>query len=523
MWYKVYGIRNAGKILSFVLLFFLLRFVSAFAYQGDYGTESVFMSGAGSRPDAMAGAFTAVADDLSAIHFNPAGLANIQKQGISLLYYPLYESASYSSIAYGQPLLDFGTIGASFFRFAIGNIQGYDTGDVQTSVFNDEQYKTTLSYARNIGRGLSAGMNFNMFYSNISSSHSLGFGADAAVLYEPFSFLRGGLMIQNMIKPEFSMDSVSEGISRLYILGLLAKYSIAGFRFMASNDMSIGESENFKDRVGVEINWSGIASVRAGYCDGNYSFGAGLALYNVTFDYAYIANEYLGRMDRFTVSYAFGMTIEEQKAQKQKDILNEVRKFVDQKIKIKIKEEADAHYSAAYQHYQKGEYEEALAEAGKSLEWKNDYEPSIKMKKIVEERLKEQLDKVSKIRYTGVNEQSVLAGIEFYEKKQYDKAIMQWEMALKARPGNKMLKSLISEAGHAMEAGRDKIELTQSEKDQIEKMYYLAVNSYTAGDLKGAIELWKKVLLINPEDVKTMRDLKKAQTEIEELAKRGIQ
>jgi cytochrome c-type biogenesis protein CcmH/NrfG len=66
-------------------------------------------------------------------------------------------------------------------------------------------------------------------------------------------------------------------------------------------------------------------------------------------------------------------------------------------------------------------------------------------------------------------------------------------------------------------------QVPKEQKELADRMYYIAVNSYTSGDLKGAIEMWKKVLAIDPEDVKTLRDLRKAQTELEELSRRGIE
>jgi tetratricopeptide (TPR) repeat protein len=501
----------------------MLFYTSAFAAPGDYGTDGIFMTGAGSRPDAMAGAFTAVAEDLSAIHYNPAGLANLPKQEISLLHYPLYESAVYNSIAYGQALLNIGTIAASFFRFSTEDIQGYDPAGSPTSEFSSEQYKASLSYARKISAGFSAGANIDIYYSSMSRFNYAGFGADAGVLYEPFSFLRLGLMMRNVITPSFSMQSGTETLPRLYVLGLMAKYEAADFKFLAAYDVSAGEKESFKDRAGVEINWSGIAAVRAGYSGGEFTFGAGLALYDARFDYAYVSNAQFGRMDRFTLSYAFGMTLDEQKARRRRDIYNEVQKIVDAKIRIKIKEEAEALYSAAYAHYQAGEYEEALAEIEKSLEWKRDHEPSAMMKKILEDKLKEKLKSGAGLGVSAANDVYVAAGIEFYEKMQYDEAIKQWEQALKSRPGNKAIRSLIAKAKKEMGAGRGRVRLSGEQKELADRMYYVAVNSYTAGDLKGAVEMWKKVLAINPEDVKTQRDLRKAQAELEELSRRGVE
>ena len=508
---------------TFPVLILLLFCSAAFAASGDYGTENVFMTGAGSRPDGMAGAFTAVADDLSAIYYNPAGLVNIKKQEISLLYYPLYESSSYSSIAYGQALLNFGTIAANFFRFSTDNIEGYDQANNFTSTFGNEQYKLTFSYGRNITGSLSAGVNTSVYYSEMSRFNYAGFGADAGILYEPFPFLSAGLMARNVITPAFSMQSVTETLGRTYTLGLMARHRIAEFEFKAAYDASVGEKEGFKDRAGMEITWSGTAPVRAGYGDGEFTFGAGLALYEAKFDYAYVSNMDFGGMNRFTVSYSFGMTVEEQREQWRRNRYNEVRKIVDEKVRIKIQEEAEALYRRAYAHYQSGEYGEALAEVEKSLEWKRDHEPALIMKKMLEDKMKEKLSSSAGPGLSGVNDAYVTAGIEFYEKMQYDEAIKQWEQALKSRPGNKAIKSLILTAMKDMDSGPKRPQLSGEQKEMADRMYYIAVNSYTSGDLKGAIEIWKKVLAIDPEDVKTLRDLKKAQAEIEELSRRGIE
>ena len=510
----------ARKLPVFILLLF---YCSAFAAAGDYGTESVFMTGAGSRPDGMGGAFTAVADDLSAIHYNPAGLVNIKKQEISLLYYPMYESASYSSAAYGQPLLNFGTIGAAFFRFSLDNIEGYDQNDKPTSAFGSEQNKLTLSYGRSIIEGLSAGANISIYYSKMARFNYAGFGADLGLLYTPFPFLSAGLMASNVITPAFSMQSVTETIPRTYTLGLLAKHKIADFEFKAAYDASVGEKEGYKGRAGLEIKWSGIASARAGYTDGEFTFGAGLKLYDTQFDYAYVSNADFGRMDRFTVSYAFGMTIEEQRAQWRRNIYNEVRRIVDEKVRIKILEEANALYSKSYAHYQNAEYEEALADVEKALEWKRDHELSLRMKKILEDKLQEKLSNSAGFVLSDVKDAYVIAGIEFYEKMQYDEAIKQWEQALNGRPGNKAIRALIFTAKKAMESAPKRQQVPKEDREMADRMYYVAVNIYTSGDLKGAVEMWKKVLVIDPEDVKTLRDLRKAQAELEELSRRGIE
>ena len=504
-------------------MFFLSLGCSILASYGDYGTDTVFMTGAGSRADAMAGAFTAASDDLSAIHYNPAGLVNLKKQEISILYYPLYESMHFSSAAYGQAILNLGVIGASVSWFSAGTIQGYAADEAETYEFGSEQYKAVFSYARKITEVFSAGANLDIYYFNISRYNYAGFGLDIGVMYEPFSFLRAGLMARNIITPVFQMQTEKETVPRLYTLGLAAKHSAAGFKFMAAYDVSAGEKEGFKDRIGIEIKWEDTAAVRAGYGGGELTLGAGLSLYDIRLDYAYTGNRDFGRMDRFTLSYSFGMTLEEQRLQRRRIIYNEVRKIVDEKLKVKMKEEADIRYGSAYAYYQNGEYEKALAETEKALEWKRDHEQALKMKKTIENILKAKLRSGTARGLTGAAAAYVSAGIELYEKMKYDEAIKQFELALKTAPGNREIKALILKADKAMKDPQSGARLTPAQREQADRMYYMAVNAYTSGDLKGAVEIWKKVLAVDPEDVKTIRDMKKAQAELEELAKRGIE
>jgi len=494
-----------------------------FAIQGDYGAEDVFMAGAGSRAEGMAGAFTALSDDLSAIHYNPAGLTAIRRQETALLYYPMYESASFGSVSYGHALLGIGTIGAAFSVFASGGIEGYDESGNRTDDFESAQYKAALSYGRRLTENLSAGINADIYYSNMARFNYAGFGADIGLIYEPLSFLRAGLMARNIIQPAFSMQSVTETLARVYTLGILARHKSGDFDYKASYDLSIGEREGLRNRFGMEVKWAGLTAVRAGYYDNEFTFGAGLYIYDIRFDYAFVTNSQFGGSGRYTLSYSFGMTLEEQRAQRRRAIYNEVRRIVEERLKIKLKEEAEVLYRAAYAYYQKNEFEDALTAAEKSLEWKKDYEPSLKMKRILEEKLKERLKSDDGRDYTADNDAYITAGIELYEKKQYDEAVKQWEIALKSRPGNKALRSLIARAKKEMESGNGRVVLSRAQKEEADSIYYLAVNKYTEGDLKGAVLLWQKVLAINPDDVKTLRDLRKTQAELEELQRRGIE
>ena len=60
----------------------------------------------GVRPVALGGAFVAVADDVNAIFYNPAGLAKIKKQQVQITHTDLFGlGIDYNYIAYAQSKL----------------------------------------------------------------------------------------------------------------------------------------------------------------------------------------------------------------------------------------------------------------------------------------------------------------------------------------------------------------------------------------------------------------------------------
>ena len=91
-----------------------------------YGTTaaSFLKIGLGARPAAMGFAFAAVADDLNAIQYNPAGLAQLQGNNVSVTYLSYFQEINYGWMAYSLPstLLGPGTLGISVGYLTLGRI-----------------------------------------------------------------------------------------------------------------------------------------------------------------------------------------------------------------------------------------------------------------------------------------------------------------------------------------------------------------------------------------------------------------
>jgi hypothetical protein len=117
-------------LCSLLLIAFLGGAHSTHAQDGDGGTESNFSIGFGARAMGMGSAFTALADDATAVFWNPAGLENIYQQSVTLFYTQLLEG-DYQFIGYALPTLNIGTFGMGLGRIGVGGIR-------QTTEFNTE-------------------------------------------------------------------------------------------------------------------------------------------------------------------------------------------------------------------------------------------------------------------------------------------------------------------------------------------------------------------------------------------------
>jgi len=74
--------------------------------QGDGGTRSIFSLGAGSRAISLGRSYVSLADDASALYWNPAALRNVEDKQLMIMYMPLFggfSDATYSFFGSGLP------------------------------------------------------------------------------------------------------------------------------------------------------------------------------------------------------------------------------------------------------------------------------------------------------------------------------------------------------------------------------------------------------------------------------------
>ena len=552
--------KNAVYFICLVATLFIIFSMNAQSATGDYGTDSIFSTGVGSRALAMGGAFSALANDSSACFYNPAGLQNSEKQQIAFLHYPLLADTLYNSITYSYPILDFGAIGLAIYRVSTQDIQTYDASDFLIGTINYEQYKATLAYANKLNEQFIAGIGINIISLNLLNVNAYGFGADLGIMYEPFEFVSLAIVGRNLINPSLTLNTTKEEFPREYVAGIAIKIPMKPINVYLTSDVVLPEEAGLKIKAGIELTGFDLASLRAGYDGDALCLGGGIKFMGVSFDYAYLLNEYFGGLSRFTVSYDFGLTLEEQKIEREKALKEQVKKIIEQEFKKKELAKAKEYFEKAFSLYKNNDYEDALSELDRAFEWNEDYSEAKKLKDLIVKKLvdkyynkgveyynkgdltsayenfknvaevdinyKETKNYLSlidkKIKLTGDLKEYFSKGVELYVNRKYDDAYEIFSKALKLAPDNAMIKTYLNKTKAQLAKVSGSKKLTAEQTDKVKKLYYAGLKSYTDGDLDKAISIWKEALAINPEDIKILKSIEKAQAELTELKKRGI-
>jgi hypothetical protein len=148
-----------------------------------FGTTTVefLLLGAGARGAALGNATSAVATDVTALYWNPAGVAEMERPGLTLSTYDYVADTRYSWFGVAFPFND----GQSALGFQIGSFGFADQlvyslaapeGDGSTYSVSEAFYG--ISYAQNFSDRFSAGVTAKFINSRLAKVSASGFAVD---------------------------------------------------------------------------------------------------------------------------------------------------------------------------------------------------------------------------------------------------------------------------------------------------------------------------------------------------------
>lgn len=364
------------KIVWIVLLTILLQ---GGIQAQDAGTESNFsVLGFGARAIGMGQAFTAVANDATAMYWNPAGMEYVNSQSATFFHSTLFDGVQYDFLGFVYPTLELGTFGVGVSRLGVTGIEEVDRFKNFHSTFSNEDYHVYLSYAKNLIWDISAGVTVRWIrtgWSNLREGDPAdnGVGADIGIMYRPQYtgnvFLQDwsiGVKVHNLFAPQLKVGDKIDAYNITSKFGLMRtiRFGQAGNLNLVM-DLSHAASRDFKMHFGSEYSFKDMGKLRVGYNGSTVAFGVGAEYSIFEIDYGYGAMEHaevFSATHRISLTVNFGLTRDEMY-----DIAELQREKEEERIKIAIREQdkrdfIEKHLVAADNFFNDKKYLDAIVE-----------------------------------------------------------------------------------------------------------------------------------------------------------------
>jgi len=300
--------------------------------QGGTSTAAFLRIGQGARAEAMGGAFTAVANDAHAIHFNPAGLAQITKRQVALDHLSYIEEMSSQYAAFVLPVNQvYGSLGVDATYVNMGSIDRMDSGGLATNGDTKvDAMSGTVAWGQALGDRVAIGFGGKFFRQNLAGEKASGFAGDAgALVYLVPNRLIFGASALN-IGSKVEVGTLKENLP-LTARGGFSAYAIPK-QLLFSVEAEKERDTDTVGRVGAEYVYMGRFVGRAGYRDplgnkGGLSAGLGFIWrpssqlstdffgqqdkvldadgFEIRLDYAYVDYGDFDATHRFGILFAF--------------------------------------------------------------------------------------------------------------------------------------------------------------------------------------------------------------------------
>jgi len=276
------------------------------------------------RASALAGAYTGVSNEVSAIYWNPAGLGLLNQTQLGATYGMWLDETSYEWCGLAVPTRK-GTFGGAVTLLQAGSVS--ETIRNLSSPYEPEytgrdasasELVACLAYART-WKALSLGANLKLLQMKLGEYSGLGYGADVGLLFAPGILNRGlslGLAVQNI----GTGGTVGEGAETLP-LNIKAGFGLHVLRnkvnhLLVSADVGKAIDSRLRASAGLEYRIFDLLSLRGGYKItgydlGSFTAGTGFHIKNFDIDYAWAQYGDLNNTHRVTLTLRFGMEKQE--------------------------------------------------------------------------------------------------------------------------------------------------------------------------------------------------------------------
>ena len=262
------------------------------------------------KPTSLGEAFTAYAEGLSGLHFNPAGLAGGSKNEIVFMHNSWLQDISLDYLAAGFKIKSHHiAVGFTFHQIpGLEKRTGPSTSPIGT--FDAHDLALGLSYARKVKEQINVGISLKYLYEKIDINSASGVGIDLGGIYllKNWQF---GVAVLNL-GPNLKFKTEDFSLPTQFRLGVLhhLPQKIAQGNLNVSLDVVKTKGDKWKLNTGGEYGLQDKFFLRAGYKteyeETNFSFGTGVKYKIYAIDYAFVPFQSdLGSSHRVSLSVKF--------------------------------------------------------------------------------------------------------------------------------------------------------------------------------------------------------------------------
>lgn len=274
------------------------------------------------RAAALAGSFVSTYDDPNAMFYNPAGIATLEGQPISLSFVKHLLDINSASLSYSHNFDGIGRFAAGVQYINYGTFTAADEFGNKTGEFGAGDFALTIGYANQLDENFYYGANVKFIYSSIEEVSSTGIAADLGLQYLiPDSRWSFGISALNLGGQLSSYYDTREDLPLDIRVGFSKTLEHLPFTFLISLNKLNEKYDSFGDRfqqfsLGGEFKLSQSFHLRLGYDNekrkelkigttaglAGFSLGVGLNISNYLVDYAFSSMGSIGSLHRIGVS-----------------------------------------------------------------------------------------------------------------------------------------------------------------------------------------------------------------------------
>jgi len=299
------------------------------AFAGPGTTAANFLKvGVGARPIAMGEAYTALSDDAHAVYYNPAGLAFLDRQEVTLMHNKFVDGVHQQYGAYAYPHWKLGTFAAAFTMLNVTPFEAYTALDQPDGKVSATDLSAGVSWAREVPglTGLSIGVAGKVINSRLATYSATAGALDGGVLWRQAENdgVSLGFAIRNAGTP---MTFIAESFNLPLTAHLGAAYR-GGIPLWDDASYTVtAEGVGSRDRdpygaAGFEIRPVDEFALRAGWrmnMDTGFGIAGGIGFRSLEkgfvadwfpelgLDYAFVDNGRFDYTHRISVTFRFGV------------------------------------------------------------------------------------------------------------------------------------------------------------------------------------------------------------------------